>query len=165
MKKAPHELNKCDSCDFETYYRTSLKNHIEAVHKDTKKFACKICDYTCNFECITRGGLHLHQKAVHLGIKLKCDKCNYEGTKEVNSKRHMESKHVESREERMEGHFHNKPNYEGVEPEEDFYDIPDLALLEPSVKNKGEESEVDEDDDEDCPEEDSDDVPDTWIHS
>ena len=73
LRKAPHELNKCDSCDFETYYRTNLKNHIEAVHKDTKKFACKICDYTCNFECITHGGLHLHQKAVHLGVKLKCE--------------------------------------------------------------------------------------------
>ena len=64
----------------------------------------------------------------------------------------MESKHDESREERMEGHFHNKPNCGGDESEEDFYDFPDLELFEPSVKNKREESEVDEDDDEESSE-------------
>ena len=46
MEKAAHDLTNCDSCDLETYHRTSLENHIEAVHKDTKKFACRICDYT-----------------------------------------------------------------------------------------------------------------------
>ena len=29
MKKAAHGLSKCDSCDFETYHRTNLKNHID----------------------------------------------------------------------------------------------------------------------------------------
>ena len=73
----------------------------------------------------------------------------------------MEEKHDEPREERMEGHFHNKPSCENDESEEGGDDIPDIKLFEPSVNKKGEENEVDEDDDEDCPEEDSDDVPDT----
>ena len=72
----------------------------------------------------------------------------FSGMQEVNLKRHMESKH-ESREERMEGHFHNEPNCKNDESEEDVYDIPDLELFEPS---KREESEVDEDDDEESSE-------------
>ena len=46
----------------------------------------------------------------------------------------------------------HEPNCKGVESEEDFYDIPDLALFEPSFNNKGEESEADEDDDEESSE-------------
>ena len=30
---------------------------------------------------------------MHLGIRFRCDKCSYEGTQEVNLKRHYESKH------------------------------------------------------------------------
>ena len=46
MKKAAHDLTKCDSCDLGTYHRTSIENHIEAVHTDEKKVACRICNYT-----------------------------------------------------------------------------------------------------------------------
>ena len=61
LKKAAHELNKCDQCDFETYHRTRMKNHIEAVHKDTKKSACRIGDYTSHH----RHMLRYHMKSHH----------------------------------------------------------------------------------------------------
>ena len=61
MKKAAHGRNKCDSCDFETYYRTSLKNHVKAVYRDTGKFACRICDYTSYY----KHNLRCHIKSNH----------------------------------------------------------------------------------------------------
>ena len=70
--------------------------------------------------------------------KRKCTECDFTAPTKGKLNEHY-----------AEGH---EPNCEGDESEEDFYDIPDLALFEPSFNNKGEESEADEDDDEESSE-------------
>ena len=121
-----------------------IKNSgISSITTEPAQRKCTECDFTAS----TKGRLNEHYKGVH------------GGTQEVNLNRHMEEKHDEPREERMEGHFHNKSNCENDESEEEnalesakyktqdpFYDIGHI-LLEPTVEIK-------------MTEENSDDVPD-----
>ena len=81
---------KCNTCNFSTANKGTLKKHIETVHEGIKPFKCDICDY----ECALKGNLKHHIASVHQGIKpFKCKLCDYEFSKNSSLKRHIESVH------------------------------------------------------------------------
>ena len=56
--------------------------------QESNYVACKECGkmlYKCN--------IYGHIKAVHRGIKVKCDKCDYQCTTKANLKKHEQIKH------------------------------------------------------------------------
>ena len=65
---ATHERSVCT---YETKKRSHLKEHIEAVHGEKKKYECSICDarYT------GRKALKEHMQAIHDGKKFSCSIC------------------------------------------------------------------------------------------
>lgn len=68
----------CSQCDFEYTRKDDLAYHIQAIHEGIRKInACT----QCNFESTRQEHLTEHIKAKHDGIKLKCEHCDYQGSK------------------------------------------------------------------------------------
>ena len=64
-------MHKCSVCTYETDKRSHLKEHIEAVHGEKKKYECSICDAGYN----ERRALKEHMQAIHEGKKFSCSIC------------------------------------------------------------------------------------------
>ena len=43
VKKKKTNNFKCKECDYETAFRTFLKDHIAVVHSEKYPYVCKIC--------------------------------------------------------------------------------------------------------------------------
>jgi ribosomal protein L37AE/L43A len=75
--RAKHSGNfkhKCKRCDFETSTEQTLQNHIAAKHPaDLKEaridFECPLD--TCEYSCMTKGGLRSHYLLKHMGADVK----------------------------------------------------------------------------------------------
>ena len=67
-----HEDNtyKCDQCVFDTKTQKALRKHKTRVHSEVTRKKCKMCNYS------SKHSLKWHQRSVHEGLKLKCDKCD-----------------------------------------------------------------------------------------
>ena len=110
---------KCNTCNFSTATKGTLKKHIETVHEEIKPFKCNICNYKaainsnlkhhiasihqgikafkcniCNYKCAAKANLKRHTKSVHEGSKpFKCKLCDYETSRNSSLKGHIESVH------------------------------------------------------------------------
>ena len=108
---------KCDKCNYEGTQEVNLKRHMESKH-GTVLYCCKLCNVK------TKGSWYFetHLKKKH-GILDKQEYNLYLELKEIDPSELLEqNKFVDeddSREERMEEHFHNKPNCESYESEKE----------------------------------------------
>ena len=94
---------------------TTLKSHIDSVHKGIK-YRCELCDYEtgdihllkyhkkakhggifkctkCDFTASSDYDLRIHSHTVHKETKLSCDYCEYTATLPNSLKRHVQSVH------------------------------------------------------------------------
>ena len=112
---------KCDQCDYETAWKTAMKDHILSQHpaKDAEVLQCDQCSFTTNVrhfmrrhvlrihisnkplpcdicgKMITTKGLSKHMREIHgkSGNEIQCDKCEYKSNTERNLKRHIRNIH------------------------------------------------------------------------
>ena len=81
---------KCNICHFEFAHKGDLKKHTDFVHEGIKLFKCHLCDY----KAARKNTLKTHIESVHEGIKpFKCKECDYEAAYKSSLKKHMESVH------------------------------------------------------------------------
>ena len=65
---------ECEICGKSLTTKTTLAQHISAIHEGNKPFKCDNCDYKCS----SKGNLKTHVESVHGGKKpFKCDICDY----------------------------------------------------------------------------------------
>ena len=62
---------QCEVCEFTTHWGSSLKRHIEEVHK-LIKYPCGLC----NEEFCNVSNLKTHKQSIHEGKKFSCDLCD-----------------------------------------------------------------------------------------
>lgn len=88
--KATQEDKKydCDQCDFQTLIKSSLRMHIEAIHRGVR-YKCDQCD----FQAAQKGRLKQHRQSKHEGVQYSCDECNYKASRKDILKAHIESVH------------------------------------------------------------------------
>ena len=124
--KNRHEnsIEKCNLCDFQTRRKSSMKNHIRALHTGTNLKTCEVCGVlrkdlamhlertkcggdkgiterkseTCD-ECgkpfATKDSLNKHITRVHRKIKNRqCDQCDYSTYSGFNLKLHISKMHT-----------------------------------------------------------------------
>ena len=89
---------KCDKCNYACAESTKFKRHVDSVHLGLRPYKCD----KCNYSSAERTKLKLHVDGVHLGLKpYKCDKCNYASAESRTLKRHVWIKHSSGNESRM----------------------------------------------------------------
>ena len=81
---------KCDVCDKNFSYQTSVKLHKMNVH-DRVPHPCGDCDFVARNESIMR----YHIRTKHTLEKFSCDNCSYKCTTETVLKQHINKKHSE----------------------------------------------------------------------
>lgn len=97
----PNCLLKCPSCDFHSPQKSSLVQHLAAVHKVdpqgnpiTGKYKCSECDYFCLFEC----QLKLHVLRKHEKERpFKCSECDYGAVLKTDLDKHISIRHRNER--------------------------------------------------------------------
>ena len=82
---------KCGLCSYASLSDAKLKQHIDAVHKKTKKHFCEMCSYVTQ----NKYSLKMHKISVHeMGDKkYRCEKCPYASVYSTGIKRHMDGVH------------------------------------------------------------------------
>lgn len=83
-------LVKCEFCNFETKWRTSLRTHM-LLHKDKSElviYKCEKCKYQSKYKKHLRRHLETHNK-----IKFQCDDCPFKSKNLKNFKTHCERSH------------------------------------------------------------------------
>lgn len=83
-------LLKCELCNFETKWRTSLRTHM-LLHKDKSElviYKCENCKYQSKYKKHLRRHMGTHNKK-----KLQCDNCAFRSKNLKNFKAHCESYH------------------------------------------------------------------------
>lgn len=73
-KDTSHQL-KCDKCDYSTYVKLNLMNHLKHVH-EPKTFACE----QCGILFATSSRLRLHIECVHNKTIVACPFCDFQGS-------------------------------------------------------------------------------------
>jgi len=126
------KLTKCPHCEYTSKYAFTVKNHVEFVHMNLKRFKCTKCDksfkhakslrshydvYHDNKElkcpqcekCFkTQSHLTIHLKYDHGdGKKHKCLECTYASRTVIDLKRHVAVKHRGERWVYPSGHISN----------------------------------------------------------
>jgi hypothetical protein len=91
---------KCDQCNFETGYKTSLNLHIQ-VHNTSEVIKCELCKHVAT----SKESLSMHCKDVHRELsdtKFRCNECSYttghRNILKVHMKRHNIAKCSDSQE-------------------------------------------------------------------
>ena len=79
---------KCVDCQLEFYHESALKEHVKSVHDKVKDFVCKICNQ--KFSRVSH--LNQHMKEVHDKSKpYSCPQCNYTCSTAAKLKRHSKT--------------------------------------------------------------------------
>merc|ERR1712029_600864 len=94
----------CDTCGNSYFSKQSLHNHIDAVHKQLRKWNCEFCGKTYT-QC---EGLRVHIQTVHHGIRFSCYKCNKSFTQIQNLKKHVKESYGMSYQEYLDVKKHLK---------------------------------------------------------
>ena len=93
----------CKQCDYVAKHQWTLNYHVKRIHEDkTERFKCDDCGvlvrnlychreskhlrikYPCSrcpFQASSKAYLMQHETSVHDGIKMKCEHCDYTGSK------------------------------------------------------------------------------------
>ena len=80
----------CPICDYRCKTKSSLKDHIDAIHEEKKPHKCSICDYSCKSE----SNLKRHIDAIHEGKKPhECSICDYSCATKAHLKHHIDAVH------------------------------------------------------------------------
>jgi KRAB domain-containing zinc finger protein len=84
---------ECSYCDYRTYRKTHLKNHVLNVHeKSNAGFQCPI--ENCVKVLASAQNLKLHVQAIHLKVKGKmCPLCDYSATLDKTLQNHINTIH------------------------------------------------------------------------
>ena len=82
--------NKCVECGnmFSTKY--TLQKHMNTVHMKLKPYKCQYCDYTSG----KGNNVTLHENAVHLKIRYKCEHCESSYSQKCWLKNHVKKNHL-----------------------------------------------------------------------
>jgi hypothetical protein len=85
---------RCDRCNFDTKYRSSLKLHAlvhpSEVSKEAVELKCGQCEYVTS----SKDNLEMHRKNVHKKrFSLKCNLCSFATKYESSLKQHMKIRH------------------------------------------------------------------------
>ena len=57
--------HKCEICDYTSFIKAKMDNHMESVHERKKKFQCEKCDKAFS----DKGNMTKHIASVHEGKK------------------------------------------------------------------------------------------------
>ena len=88
--KSVHGNYECNQCDYQTIYKSHLKEHIQ--RHDGIKYAC----YRCDSKLATQRALAKHVQAKHEGGGYACDQCDYVATTKAHLTRHtILKKHIQ----------------------------------------------------------------------
>ena len=79
---------QCEVCEFTTHWGSSLKRHIEEVHK-LIKYPCDLCDKTFT----RKRDVKRHKQSIHELTKYPCDLCKYQANRKDTLKRHIRGVH------------------------------------------------------------------------
>ena len=120
QKDEKYLIYSCIRCSFFSCTKLKfLKQHINLVHKDLKRFQCTICNYQtnaktqlfshintnhikiksfkcekCPYEATDKKSLYRHELCVHTNIKMfKCEYCNFSANQKCNLVLHVQAKH------------------------------------------------------------------------
>lgn len=80
----------CDKCSFKTKWKRNLKPHINAIHKNIFYF-CNQCDYKTTW----KSNLTQHSDSRHTNATHNCDQCEYKAKQKRSLKQHMVGRHRE----------------------------------------------------------------------
>merc|ERR1712141_392749 len=82
--------NRCNQCEFSTFYRHTLKRHIRSVHEKIKDNECHVCESSFS----TTDKLKWHVLVVHDKVKRKsCDRCSYKAFDSKSLELHIRAVH------------------------------------------------------------------------
>lgn len=93
----PDRIHKCPLCPYLTPLRSTMVQHMGAVHRAdlegkplTGKFKCEDCDFSCLFEC----QLKIHRIRKHNKERpFKCNECEYSAVLKADLDKHISIKH------------------------------------------------------------------------
>ena len=90
IQRVHSDLNKCDECGKLLSSKYTLQNHVNIVHLQLKPYKCQYCDYSSgNGKNVT-----LHENAVHLKIRYKCEHCESSYSQKCWLKNHVKKNHM-----------------------------------------------------------------------
>jgi KRAB domain-containing zinc finger protein len=81
---------ECEFCDYKTFCKSNMTQHVRTVHDKIKDFACNRCD----FRSARRANVNYHIKTVHENIKdYSCHFCNFKSARKYNVIQHSDRVH------------------------------------------------------------------------
>ncbi len=81
---------ECVECDYKTFRKSNLTQHVKTVHQRVKDFGCDRCEY----RSARRSNVAYHIKTVHENVKdYECSFCNFKSARKYNVVQHAERVH------------------------------------------------------------------------
>ena len=93
--KKNHEgrVFKCESCDFQSATKHTLKTHIQVKHEGFVQEKIQ-CDQ-CTFSTASQGSLSNHKQKEHNGRVFKCKTCDFQSVSKGGLNSHIKVKHAQ----------------------------------------------------------------------
>ena len=82
--------NKCVECGNMFSSKYVLKKHMNTIHMKLKPYKCQYCDYSSG----NSNNVTLHENAVHLKIRYKCEHCESSYSQKCWLKNHVKKNHM-----------------------------------------------------------------------
>jgi len=80
---------KCEHCPKRFWGKSSLREHTNGVHLNTKPHKCSLCDFASSYRNILRE----HIRATHEQRKFSCPMCNHRSSYKNNLEKHIKNVH------------------------------------------------------------------------
>merc|ERR1712088_211135 len=80
---------KCQFCPKKFWGKSSLREHTNGVHLNTKPHKCSLCDFSSAYRNILRE----HIRATHEQRKFSCPMCNHRSSYKNNLEKHIKNVH------------------------------------------------------------------------